>query len=161
MMKQIRQRFIKIALLALTLAMLLVAGVINAVHYVNTSAELKETLNYIVENDNAAHSKADSQNGENLHGKTASDDSVPQTRQKGSNHHMNTKVEESRYFIAIQSADGELFLGAGSNSGYATTLMNRFKNRYGLYCPIYYMEVKASEGAIEQNPVWNKSKYEQ
>lgn len=55
----------------------------------------------------------------------------------------------------------EMFLGAGSNSGYATTLMNRFKNRYGLYCPIYYMEVKASEGAIEQNPVWNKSKYEQ
>ena len=52
MMKQIRQRFIRIALLALTLAMLLVAGVINAVHLVNTSAELKETLNYIVENDN-------------------------------------------------------------------------------------------------------------
>ena len=55
----------------------------------------------------------------------------------------------------------ELFLGSGSNSSYATTLTNRFKNRYGLYCPIYYMEVKASNGAIEQNPVWNKSKYEQ
>ena len=55
----------------------------------------------------------------------------------------------------------ELFLGAGSNASYATTLINRFKNRYGLYCPIYYMEVKASNGAIEQNPVWNKSKYEQ
>ena len=46
-------------------------------------------------------------------------------------------------------------------SNYATTLKNRFKNRYGLYCPIYYMEVKASNGMIEQNPVWNKSKYEQ
>ena len=55
----------------------------------------------------------------------------------------------------------ELFLGAGSNSSYATTLTNRLKNRYGMYCPIYYMEVKASDGAIEQNPVWNKSKYEQ
>ena len=43
----------------------------------------------------------------------------------------------------------------------ATTLVNRFKNRYGMYCPIYYMEVKASNGAIQQNPVWNKSKYEQ
>ena len=51
-MKQIRQRFIKIALLALTLAMLLVAGVINAVHYVNTTSELKETLNYLVESEN-------------------------------------------------------------------------------------------------------------
>ena len=55
----------------------------------------------------------------------------------------------------------ELFLGTGSNASYATTLTNRFKSRYGLYCPIYYMEVKASNGAIDQNPVWNKSKYEQ
>lgn len=58
------------------------------------------------------------------------------------------------------SAMVELFLGSGSNASYATTLTNRFKNRYGLYCPIYYLEVKASNGAIEQNPVWNKSKYE-
>lgn len=55
----------------------------------------------------------------------------------------------------------EAFLGTGSGSSYVSTLTNRFKNRYGLYCPIYYMEVKASNGAIEQNPVWNKSKYEQ
>jgi hypothetical protein len=59
------------------------------------------------------------------------------------------------------SAIFELFWGSGSNASYATTLINRCKNRYGLYCPIYYMEVKASNGAIEQNPVWNKSKYEQ
>ncbi|MBR5052128.1 MAG: RagB/SusD family nutrient uptake outer membrane protein [Bacteroidaceae bacterium] len=59
------------------------------------------------------------------------------------------------------SAMIDMFLGTGANASYATTLTNRFKNRYGLYCPIYYMEVKASNGAIEQNPVWNKSKYEQ
>ena len=58
------------------------------------------------------------------------------------------------------SAVVEQFLATGSNASYATTLTNRFKNRYGLYCPIYYLEVKASNGAIEQNPVWNKSKYE-
>jgi len=55
----------------------------------------------------------------------------------------------------------EAFLGTGSGGNLVTTLTNRFKNRYGLYCPIYYMEVKASNGAVEQNPVWNKSKYEQ
>lgn len=54
----------------------------------------------------------------------------------------------------------EAFLGTGAGGNLVTTLTNRFKNRYGLYCPIYYMEVKASNGAIEQNPVWNKSKYE-
>ena len=53
------------------------------------------------------------------------------------------------------------FFGTGSNTNIATILINRLKNRYGLYSPIYYMEVKASNGAIEQNPVWNKSKYEQ
>ena len=41
------------------------------------------------------------------------------------------------------------------------TLYTRFKNRWGLYCPIYYEEVKASNGKILQNPVWNKSRYEQ
>ncbi len=46
-------------------------------------------------------------------------------------------------------------------SNYYTTLKNRFKNRYGLYCPIYYMDVKASKGQLLQNPVWNKSKYDQ
>lgn len=46
-------------------------------------------------------------------------------------------------------------------SNYYTTLKNRFKNRYGLYCPVYYMDVKASDGKLLQNPVWNKSKYDQ
>ncbi|MBQ9514996.1 MAG: GHKL domain-containing protein [Ruminococcus sp.] len=114
MMKRIRQRFIKIALLALTLAMILVAGVINAVHLVNTSAELKETLNYIVENDNAnTHNKQGKYDGDNKENK-ATADSVQQTGHKGGNHHMDTKVEESRYFIAIENTDGELFLGEGS-----------------------------------------------
>ena len=109
MMKQIRKNFIGIALLALTLAMLLVAGAINAVHFINTTNELKETLDYIVENDNV--------NAQKKQGKSGNDrwnDSTNDTAQKGHNYHMNTRLEESRYFIVIQNADGELFLGAGS-----------------------------------------------
>jgi len=34
----------------------------------------------------------------------------------------------------------------------------RFTNRYGLYCPIYYMERKANDYLIPQNPVWNREK---
>ena len=41
-----------------------------------------------------------------------------------------------------------------------SVVKNRCENTWGLYCPIYYMEVKAARGAIEQNPVWNKSKYD-
>ena len=113
-MKQIRQRFIKIALLALTLAMLLVAGVINAVHFVNTSAELKETLNYIVENDNANAQSKQGKFNENNKGNSATGDTIQQNGHKGGNHRMDTKLEESRYFIAIQNSEGEIVLGAGS-----------------------------------------------
>lgn len=109
MMKQIRKKFIGIALLALTLAMLLVAGAINAVHFINTTNELKETLDYIVENDNV-----DAQKKQGKSGNDRWNDSTNDTAQKGHNHHMNTRLEESRYFIVIQNADGELFLGAGS-----------------------------------------------
>ena len=54
----------------------------------------------------------------------------------------------------------ECFMQNSVSSSY-TTLINRFKNRWGLYCPIYEKEVKASRGVILQNPVWNKSRYEQ
>lgn len=47
------------------------------------------------------------------------------------------------------------------------TLINRFKNRYGLYNLIYYKEIEASNGTrnntgnkLEQNPVWNKTIYD-
>ena len=80
--------------------------------------------------------------------------------------YKNTDPEDPREEGVTNGQSGmsamvELFLGTGSGNSFVTTLTNRFKNRYGLYCPIYYMEVKASNGAIEQNPVWNKSKYEQ
>ncbi len=112
MMKQIRKKFIGIALLALSLAMLLVAGAINVVYFIDTTNELNETLDYIVENEIAnvqkKQDKADFQQGND-------DDSFAlQKREKGNNHHMNTRLEESRYFIAIQNTDGELVLGAGS-----------------------------------------------
>ena len=40
---------------------------------------------------------------------------------------------------------------------------NRCENLWALYSPIYYMECKAyrASGAnINQNPIWNKSKYD-
>ena len=50
-------------------------------------------------------------------------------------------------------------------SNVSESLKTRFKNRYGLYNLIHYMEIKASVDAngvqhLEQNPVWNKSKYD-
>ena len=58
------------------------------------------------------------------------------------------------------SAVVECFMQNSVSSSYST-LINRFKNRWGLYSPIYEQEVKASRGVILQNPAWNKSRYEQ
>ena len=117
MMKQIRQRFIRIALLALTLAMLLVAGSINAVHLVSTVNELHTTLDYLVENENAIarekQKKSGFQEGNAKAEGFATGDSGQQLKQKGHNHMKNT-LEESRYFIAVENPEGGLFLGAGS-----------------------------------------------
>ncbi len=49
-----------------------------------------------------------------------------------------------------------------SIDGYKT-IMSRCDNLWGLYSPIYYMECKAyrADGKVlNQNPVWNKSKYD-
>ena len=53
------------------------------------------------------------------------------------------------------------FMKNSVGSQFCGTLYNRFMNRWGLYSPIYEKEVKASRGKILQNPVWNKSRYEQ
>ena len=53
MIRRIRRRFIRIALLVLALAMVLVAMVINTVNWINTRAELTETLNFLTQNGGA------------------------------------------------------------------------------------------------------------
>lgn len=50
------------------------------------------------------------------------------------------------------------FLGKGAYSRMIPVLKNRIKNRYGLYCPIYEMELRANKYLIPQNPVWNREK---
>lgn len=50
------------------------------------------------------------------------------------------------------------FLGKGAYSRRAQNLKNRIKNRYGLYCPIYYKELRANKYLITQNPVWDRRK---
>ncbi|MCR5821231.1 MAG: RagB/SusD family nutrient uptake outer membrane protein [Bacteroidaceae bacterium] len=39
-----------------------------------------------------------------------------------------------------------------------SAIKTRIKNRYGLYSPIYYKELKANKYIIPQNPVWNREK---
>lgn len=50
------------------------------------------------------------------------------------------------------------FLGKGSYGKLVSVLKNRIKNRYGLYNPIYYMELRANKYLFPQNPTWNREK---
>ena len=51
----------------------------------------------------------------------------------------------------------EDYLGQ-ADSKMAPVYKTRIKNRYGLYCPIYYRELSANHGQLQQNPVWNREK---
>ncbi len=49
MIRRLRRRFIRIALIALTVAMVLVTGVVNLVHWVSVRGELQDTLDFLVD----------------------------------------------------------------------------------------------------------------
>lgn len=96
---------------------------------------------------------------------------------------MNTRKREfigegKRWFDLVRYAErisesDESIEGTKGEKGIFDTFMgnvdgidmvkNRCENLWALYCPIYYMECKAyrANGAnINQNPIWNKSKYD-
>lgn len=50
------------------------------------------------------------------------------------------------------------WLAKGAYGRLAPNLINRIKNRYGLYCPIYFKELRANKYLIRQNPVWDRRK---
>lgn len=52
----------------------------------------------------------------------------------------------------------ETFLANEYADGKHLTIMSRMQNRYGLYNLIYYKEIKASNGMLQQNPAWRAHK---
>lgn len=54
----------------------------------------------------------------------------------------------------------EMISGREFSKEMINTLTNRLKNRYGLYNLIYYKEIQASNGLLQQNPVWNRSTFD-
>ena len=89
MIKKLQQRFIRIALITLTVAMVLVAGVINAANWFSVQRELAETLSFLSENSTMSR--------EDMGG-----------RMDGRNRHARNLVSESRWFSAFLDPDGTL-----------------------------------------------------
>lgn len=93
-------------------------------------------------------------------------------RHAGGEAGSGSDVRESTDELHVNSgADGvkamiDEFMKSTFSSATCSGLKNRLKNRYGLYNIIHYMEIKGSiddNGVqhLEQNPVWNKSQYDQ
>ena len=94
MIRGIRRRFIRIALMVLALAMVLVAGIINAANWVNVRGELWETMTALSEN------------------------GVPMGKGKrgGNSRHMRNMLDESRFFSVSLLPDGAYVLNDTSRA---------------------------------------------
>ena len=89
MIQGIRRKFILIAVAVLSAAMILLAGVINLSNWIQVSGEIRETLNDLAENGD--------RNGRM--------DKGPGRGER--NRHMQSTLEESRYFLVRLAGDNE------------------------------------------------------
>ena len=87
MIKSLQQRFIRISLSALTVAMMLVVGIVNAVNWFSVQRELNETLSFLSEN-------------------SAADRVEIGGRMDGRSRHTHDLASESRWFSAFLDQDG-------------------------------------------------------
>ena len=87
MIRKMQRRFIRIALVALTAAMVLVVGIVNAANWFSVRGELKEMLFFLSENSTMSR--------EDMGG-----------RMDGRNRHDRNLFSESRWFSAFLDPDG-------------------------------------------------------
>lgn len=97
MIRGIRRRFIRIALMVLALAMVLVTGIINAANWVNVRSELWETINTLNEN------------------------GMQKSGKGGKSRHMRNMLDESRFFSVSILSDGAYVLNDTSRMTGADT----------------------------------------
>lgn len=95
MIRRIRRKFIAIAVLVLTLAIVLVTLIVNVANWVSVRGELRETLAYLMPGDGAA------QGARGGRGFNASD---------ARPHGLQRRLSESQYFAVIVGPDGSVRL---------------------------------------------------
>ncbi len=108
MIKQLQKRFIRIAVVSLTVAMVLVVGIVNIANWISVRSELFNTLNLLAENeaDLAAGRKERSEQKENR-------TDLPDPQGKGvpfpgPSRHFRNMMAESNWFSALISDSGEV-----------------------------------------------------
>ena len=65
MIRQLQNRFIRIAAISLTVAMVLVVGIVNIANWISVRNELASTLNLLAENEAEREERSETKTGEN------------------------------------------------------------------------------------------------
>ncbi len=102
MIRDIRRRFMRIAISVLALAMVLVAAIINGANWVNVRGELYETLDYLGEWNRGPQGQASQ--GQGPRGGL-------QGRRRNPSRHMRNMMNEARFFSVSVAEDGSCALG--------------------------------------------------
>ena len=105
MIKKLQQRFIRIAVISLTVAMVLVVGIVNIANWISVRNELSDTLNLLAENETDIEEEPAVPEADRtaLTGPEGGD-----TRFRGPSRHFRNMMAESNWFSALVSEDGEV-----------------------------------------------------
>ena len=114
MIKQLQKRFIRIAVISLTVAMVLVVGIVNIANWISVRSELSDTLNLLAENDTEPEDQPETEKPagtEEQAGTEGNRTELPapgqeDNRFRGPSRHFRNMMAESNWFSAIVLEDG-------------------------------------------------------
>ncbi len=112
MIRKLQFRFIRIAMISLTVAMVLVVGIVNVANWISVRKELSDTLNLLAESEAFPVPSVRSE------GKSASEAESPAAEEQkeeaqprrpfGFSRHVRNMVSESSWFSALLAEDGSI-----------------------------------------------------
>lgn len=119
MIRQLQRRFIRIAVISLTVAMVLVVGIVNIANWISVRNELSNTLNLLAENENDRLEGSETAEGRkdlpNLPEQdTGEQKQAERTEEEirvpfpGPSRHFRNMMAESNWFSALVSENGEV-----------------------------------------------------
>ena len=105
MIRQLQKRFIRIAVISLTMAMVLVVAIVNIANWISVRNELFGTLNLLDENESEMERIAES---EEERRDLSEPEDERKTRFPGPSRHFRNMMAESNWFSAMVSETGEV-----------------------------------------------------
>jgi len=110
MIRKLQNRFIRIAVISLTVAMVLVVGIVNIANWISVRKELSDTLHLLAENESDLEEIAErgTEEQRNLPGLERPGQADGKTPFPGPSRHFRNMMAESNWFSAVVSETGEV-----------------------------------------------------